>query len=249
MKILIVEDEFYTRKGLITVINSFQKDVEIVGDCETVKDAVQLAREEYPDLVLLDIHLPDGNAFDFLEATIELTYNIVFITAYDNFAIKAIKKGAIDYILKPIVPEDLEKAIDKSMMLQETELNQPFREKENTSNAKDKLLLGFNDSIQVISFQELMFCKSDNGYTTFYLADGKTYLSSKPLKDFEDQFPVANFVRTHQSFILNLDYVNKYLKEGYCILDNNQKVPISVRRKKQFMSKFKQYGKYLQTNS
>ncbi|MFY0630654.1 MAG: response regulator transcription factor [Flavobacteriaceae bacterium] len=240
MKVLIVEDKFYTRKGLITIIDNLQKDIEITGECETVKEAVKMAKEQLPDLVLLDINLPDGNAFDFLEETTELDYRIIFITAYDNFAIRAIKKDAIDYILKPVVPEELEKAIDKVFMYNKVNPNQFFKEQKKTSKKKDKLLLGFNDSMQVIPFQELMFCQSNKGCTTFVLANGKSFLSTKPLKEFEHQFPTSNFIRTHQSFIVNLDYVDKYLKEGYCILNNNQKVPVSVRRKKQFMSKFVQ---------
>ncbi|MGB3464259.1 MAG: LytTR family DNA-binding domain-containing protein [Cyclobacteriaceae bacterium] len=249
MKVLIVEDEYYTRQGLSTMISGFGKDIEIVGACETIREAIRIATEEQPEIVLLDIHLPDGNAFDFLEETSELSYNIIFITAHDNFAIRAIKEGAIDYILKPVVPDDLEMAIDKAIANHESLRNESPSEQLAANESPDKLLLGFNDCIQVISFQELMYCQSDNGYTTFYLSDGQSFLSSKPLKDFENQFPPNNFIRTHQSYILNLDFVNKYIKEGYCILENSQKVPISVRRKKQFMSKFKQYGKYLKTHS
>ena len=235
MKVLIVEDEFYTRKGLITMIEGLEKDLTIAGQCGTVKEALTLTNSVQPDLVLLDIDLPDGNAFDFLEEAISHQFQVIFITAYDHFAIKAIKNGAIDYILKPVVPEDLEIALDKAI---DRCMQQNSQADRNTK--RDKLFLSFNDCIQVVSLRELMYCESDNGYTTFYLSTGQSFLSSKPLKDFGLPFLDANFVRTHQSFIVNLDFVDRYQKDGYCILTNQQKVPVSVRRKKQFMDKLMQ---------
>lgn len=235
MKVLLVEDEFYTRKGLLALLHELQKDIEVVGESGTVEEAVALTRSLHPDLVLLDIHLPDGDAFNYLEQTTEFDFQIIFITAHDNFAIKAIKQGAVDYILKPVVPEDLEEAIDKVVASYQAG-HPPAVD----TVHREKLFLSFNDCIQVIHFQELMFCESDNGYTTFFLSNGQSFLSSKPLKDFESEFPTKKFVRTHQSFIVNLDYVNRYQKDGYCILHNDQKIPVSVRRKKQFMTQLMQ---------
>ncbi|MEL7147248.1 MAG: LytTR family DNA-binding domain-containing protein [Bacteroidota bacterium] len=240
MKLLIVEDEFYTRQGLITLVNSFDKGIEIVGDCATIDEAIIHAYEKKPDLVLLDINLPDGDGFDFVDQTKDLRYQIIFITAHDNFAIKAIREGAIDYIMKPVEPQDLEAALERVLHNYIHQSNGVAEGAPNEPIQRDKLFLSFNDCIQVISFKQLMYCSSDNGYTTFFLANGQSFLSSKPLKDFEHEFPVSNFVRTHQSFIVNLDYVCRYQKEGYCVLNNDEKVPVSVRRKKHFMTKLMQ---------
>ncbi|TSE04320.1 MULTISPECIES: LytR/AlgR family response regulator transcription factor [Aquimarina] len=238
-KALIVEDELYIRKGLLSMIESLDKDINILGECESVKDAVTVAKACKPDLIFLDINLKDGNAFDFLEQTSALTFKIIFITAYEQYALQALKNGAVDYILKPVDITELENAIDKAINIDISQQKEQLQIVKNQliNRQKNKLVLRLQEGFQVINFDSLIYCKSDKGYTTFYLSDGKSYMASKPIKEFESQLPNERFIRTHQSFMVNLDYVDKYDKNGYVILKSGEKIPVSSRKKDEFVSK------------
>jgi len=237
LKTLIVEDEIYIRKGLISMVESLNKKIDIIGECESVKDAVSVTNACKPDLIFLDINLTDGNAFDFLEQTNELTFKIIFITAYEQYALQALKNGAVDYILKPIDIDELEDAIDKAISLEPIVQKEQLQIVKNQmiDNQKDKLVLRLQEGYQVIDFKSLIYCKSDRGYTSFYLSDGKSYMASKPIKEFEGQLPVKKFIRTHQSFVVNMDYVDKYDKNGYIFLKSGEKIPVATRRKDDFV--------------
>ncbi len=238
-KALIVEDELYIRKGLLSMIESLDKDINILGECESVKDAVTVAKACKPDLIFLDINLKDGNAFDFLEQTNSLTFKIIFITAYEQYALQALKNGAVDYILKPVDITELENAIDKAIDIDISQQKEQLQIVKNQliNRQKNKIVLRLQEGFQVINFDSLIYCKSDKGYTTFYLSDGKSYIASKPIKEFESQLPNERFIRTHQSFMVNLDYVDKYDKNGYVILKSGEKIPVSSRKKDEFVSK------------
>ncbi len=239
LKTLIVEDELYIRKGLISMVQSLNKDIDIIGECESVRDAVSVTNACKPDLIFLDINLTDGNAFDFLEQTNELAFKVIFITAYEQYALQALKNGAVDYILKPVDIDELEHAIDKANSLEPTVQKEQLQIVKNQmiDNQKDKLVLRLQEGYQVIDFKSLIYCKSDKGYTSFYLSDGKSYMASKPIKEFEGQLPVKKFIRTHQSFIVNMDYVDKYDKNGYIFLKSGEKIPVATRRKDDFVSR------------
>lgn len=239
LKTLIVEDELYIRKGLIAMIESLEKDLTILGECESVKDAVSVTNACKPDLIFLDINLKDGSAFDFLEQTASLSFKVIFITAYEQYALQALKNGAVDYILKPVDIEELELAIDKALTLDVVTQKEQLDIVKNqlVHKQKDRLVLSLQEGYQVVDFDMLMYCQSDKGYTTFYLSNGKTYMASKPIKEFEAQLPAKKFIRTHQSYMVNIDYVDKYDKNGYIYLKSNQKIPVSTRKKEDFISR------------
>jgi two-component system LytT family response regulator len=239
LKTLIIEDELYIRKGLKAMIESLQKELLIVGECESVVEAVTVTKACKPDLIFLDINLKDGNAFDFLDQIDVINFKIIFITAYEQYALQAIKKGAIDYILKPIDIDELKQAIDKALSNSlpiKKEQIQTIKNKF-VPQPKNKLVLRLQEGYQVIDFNELMYCKSDKGYTSFYLNNGKTHIASKPIKEFEEQLILDNFIRTHQSFIINLSYIDKYDNNGYVFLKSGEKIPVASRRKEEFVSK------------
>jgi two-component system LytT family response regulator len=239
MKTLIVEDKAYIRKGLLNLLELIGTDIEVVGECESVKDAIIVAKACKPDLIFLDINLTDGTGFDFLEQTEQLPFKIIFITAYEEYALKALKAGAVDYLLKPVDAEELKKALQK---VEEIPI---AKQRQNIKTAKAlwkndplKLILSLQDSFQVINLKELMYCESDKGYTTFYCNDGKNHLASKTLKEFEEHLITANFIRPHQSFMVNLGFIDKYDKSGVIYLKNGTKIPVSSRRKDDFVSAF-----------
>ncbi|NQX98390.1 MAG: response regulator transcription factor [Flavobacteriales bacterium] len=239
MKALIVEDKAYIRKGLLNLLQLIETEVEVIGECESVKDAVVVANACKPELIFLDINLLDGTAFDFLKQTENLTFKIIFITAYEEFALQALKIGAVDYLLKPVDIDELQIAIQKVEELPIEEQKQQIKTvKEVWNNEGSKLVLSLHDNLQVVDLDELMFCESDKGYTTFYCSDDKKYLVSKTLKEFEERLSETNFVRPHQSFMVNLKFIDKYEKSGIIYLKNGQKIPVSSRKKEHFLNTF-----------
>lgn len=239
MKALIVEDKSYIRKGLINLLNLVEFEVDVVGECETVKEAIIVSRACEPELIFLDINLPDGNAFDFLEATEYQNFKVIFITAYEEYALKALKMGAVDYLLKPVDIDELNTAlqkVEKQPLAEQKEKIQNTRQIWNNENSN--LILSLQDSFQVLNLKELLYCETDKGYTTFYCLDGKKYMVSKTLKEFEGQLLKANFTRPHQSFMVNLRFIDKYDKSGVIYLKNGRKIPVSTRKKEAFLSAF-----------
>lgn len=239
LKTLIIEDEQYIRKGLTTMIESLEKNIVILGECESVKEAVVVTKSTKPDLVFLDINLIGGNAFDFLEQVTDLDFKVIFITAYEQYALQALKNGAVDYILKPVDIDELEDAIDKAIELNSTTQKEHLQvvKSQLVDNKKDKIVLRLQEGYQVIALDQLVYCSSDKGYTTFYLDNGKSYMASKPIKEFETQLPVKTFFRTHQSFIVNMNYIDKYDKNGYIFLKSGAKIPVASRKKEAFVER------------
>lgn len=239
MKTLIIEDKEYIRKGLCNLLQLLDTEITILGECESVKDAVVVANACKPDLVFLDINLTDGSGFDFLAQTENLNFKVIFITAYEEHALRALKIGAVDYLLKPVDIDELQIALQKVIQLplsQQTQQVQIARQA--WSNEDSTLILSLHDSFQVIDLNELLFCESDKGYTTFYCNDNKKYLVSKTLKEFEERLSKANFTRPHQSYMVNLKYIDKYDKSGVIHLKNGKKIPVSFRKKEQFLNTF-----------
>lgn len=244
MKALIIEDKEYIRNGLLKLLGLVNFNVEVVGECESVKDAVVVANACKPELIFLDVSLLDGNAFDFLDQTKNLDFKVIFITAYEDFALRALRAGAVDYLLKPVDIHELEVALNKVNLLPIKEQKKQLKTvKDVWNNKKSKLVLSLFDSFQVIDLNELMYCESDSGYTTFYCEDNKKHVVSKTLKEFEEQLTAVDFVRPHQSFIVNLKFIDKYEKSGAIYLKNGQKIPVSIRKKDQFIKSFLDWSK------
>lgn len=244
MNALIVEDKAYIRKGLINLLETVETDVKIIGECASVKEAVVVANACKPELVFLDINLTDGTGFDFLDQTMEhVDFKTIFITAYEEYALKALKIGAVDYLLKPVDHDELQFALKKIKSLPvSTQKEQIETAKKVWYKNDSTLVLSLSDSFQVIDLQELLFCESDKGYTTFCLADGKKYVVSKPIKEYEEQLQKVNFTRPHQSFMVNLKFIDKYDKSGVIHLKNGKKIPVSYRKKEAFINTFLKFN-------
>lgn len=237
MKAIIVEDKEYIRKGLINILSFIEANVEIIGQCESVQEAAVVVKTCKPELVFLDINLTDGTAFDFLDKVDVIDFKIIFITAYEEYALRALKIGAVDYLLKPVDVEELKVALEKVANISVADQKeQLIKTKQVYTNETNHIILSFQDSYQVINLDELIYCESDKGYTTFYCLDGNKYLVSKTLKEFESRLLQANFQRPHQSFIINMKFVTKYDKSGTIHLKNGAKIPVSTRKKETFLS-------------
>lgn len=245
MKALIVEDKEHIRKGLIHLLTSINADVTVLGECESVKDAIVVAKACNPELIFLDINLKDGTGFDFLEQVDDqLNFKVIFITAYEEYALQALKIGAVDYLLKPVDVDELKSALQKiSKLSVEVQKQQINTAKKVLNNDDDTLILSLQDTFQVIDLKELMYCESDKGYTTFYLSNGKKHLASKSLKEFEEQLMRQSFTRPHQSFIVNLKYIDRYEKSGTIHLKNGIRIPVSSRKKDNFLTRLFTWNK------
>ncbi|UZD22943.1 LytTR family DNA-binding domain-containing protein [Algoriphagus halophytocola] len=245
MNALVIEDKAYIRKGLINLLHSVSAEIHVIGECESVKEAVIVANACKPELVFLDINLSDGTGFDFLDQTEHLDFKVIFITAYEEFALKALKIGAVDYLMKPVDPEELQIALkkvqSKSSVQQKEQINQT---KKVWYQDDSTLVLSLSDSFQVIDLSELLYCESDKGYTTFHLSNGKKHMASKPIKSYEEQLEKAHFTRPHQSFMVNLKFIDKYDKSGTIYLKNGKQIPVSFRKKDAFLTTFLEFNQH-----
>lgn len=244
MKTLIVEDKEHIRKGLIQLLSSLDTEISVLGECESVKEAVVVANTCKPDLIFLDINLKDGTGFDFIERVEKVTFKVIFITAYEEYALQALKIGAVDYLLKPVDVNELQLALKKVCQISvDTQKHQIITAKKVLNNDENTLILSLQDTFQVIDLKELMFCESDKGYTTFYLCNGKKHLASKPLKEFEAKLSGHCFTRPHQSFIVNLSFIDRYDKSGTIHLKSGAKIPVSSRKKDNFLTRLFSWNK------
>lgn len=245
MKALLIEDKAYIRKGLINLLQTIETDVEIIGECGSVKEAVVVANACKADLVFLDINLTDGSGFDFLDQTEHLDFKIIFITAYEEYALRALKIGAVDYLLKPVDIDELESALEKIKALPLAKQKEQIEKARKVWHQGDAtLVLSLSDSFQVIDLQELLFCESDKGYTTFHLSNGQKHIASKPLKEYEEKLTEFSFARPHQSFMVNLRFIDKYDKSGIIHLKNGVRIPVSSRKKEAFIATFLEYNSH-----
>lgn len=238
IKVVIIEDEPAIRKEIEWLINQ-HPDLQLSGTAANVQQAVDLIRDIQPQLALMDIQLADGIAFHILDQIEKVNFKIIFITAYNNYAIKAIKYGALDYLLKPIDEEELSAALTKARadlskepeedLSQKIKIARQFQDKEET--LEQRLVLHTMEFIQVVLLKDIIYCQSEGSYTTFFLTGDRKVIISKPLKYYEELLPEQWFLRSHQSFLVNIEFVDKILKTGYLLLKDETKVPISLRKK------------------
>ena len=237
IKAIIIEDEFDLRELNRRLIQNNFDNIEVVGEADSVEGGIEIIQKEKPDLVLMDIEIKGGTGFDILQNVKPYNFKLVVITAFNQFAIKAIKFSAIDYILKPINELEFVSAIENALKLivpgqMELQMANIIDLYVKKAQAK-KIILRTSDAVHVIDISDIEYCKSDNSYTTFYLSDGGKIIVSKPMKEYEELLGDCNFFRPHQSFLINLNAVKRIDKTdgGFVILKNGSEIPISTRRK------------------
>lgn len=248
-RVFIIEDEPAVRKELVWLVSQ-EKDMTLVGMATSVKDSLSLIKESDPQLVLMDIQLTDGTAFDLLGMLGIVPFRIIFITAYNHFAIKAIKYGALDYLLKPLEETELKIALEKfrqqtfpSGDMQQQQLAIASQLQAGTAvNPENRIVIHSMDYLQVLQIKEIIYCMSDGSYTTFFLTENRKIMTSRPLKHYEELLPEQWFVRSHQSYLVNLNYVDKLLKSGLLILKNKTEIPVSIRKKDHILHRLSHMG-------
>ncbi|WP_299898447.1 LytTR family DNA-binding domain-containing protein [uncultured Aquimarina sp.] len=237
---IIVEDMPDALQLLKSDLETNHPEIKITDTARSVVEAAKALRTQEPDILFLDIMLGDGTGFDVLEIFPELKSKIIFVTASDEYAIRAFKFAAIDYVLKPYSNEELAQAISKAK-----QQIQPNKERLNIlkdtlsapEQKPDKISLHTLDKIIIVSLDDIVRCESDSNNTIFYLQDGQKVFVTKTLKYFADMLKNYQFLRVHQSHLINLQCISAFIKAdgGYLMLKNGENVPVSVRKKVEVM--------------
>ena len=246
IKAIIVDDEQGNIITLTEMLSSYCPDVSLVGTANNITDGERLIYAETPDLVFLDIEMPFGNGFELLNRLMPITFEVVFITAFNNYAIKAFKYSVIDYLLKPVNIDELKSAVLKVRSKMES-TNVTLRIDSLLSNLKTektgqkKIGITTEDGIIFEEIDNIMYLEAEGSYTTIFIKGGKIETTSRTLKDFEDMLPENIFFRVHNSSIININYIKKYYKGrgGYVEMDDNKKIEVSQRKKEEFLTKIK----------
>jgi len=243
---IVVEDNSLALEMLVNDINTHIKEIKILGTAKSVIEAAKLLQNQQPDILFLDIMLGDGTGFDLLQIFPNIRSKIVFITASDEYAIRAFKFAAIDYILKPYSIKDLENSFTKAKQQitpQNEQLNILKQAVTEPSEKLKKLSLHTQERIIVVDIENITRCKSDNNYTTFYFKDGSKTLVSKTLKFYADILKENDFIRVHQSHLINKYQIKEFIKSdgGYLVLKNNISIPVSKRKKAEVLNILKSF--------
>lgn len=241
IRTIIVEDEEQKRISLRKMLNELRPDVEIVGEAADVNSAMEIIKKQNPDLVFLDIKLPDGTSFDLLEQLSPINFKIIFVTAFQEYAVQAFKFSAVDYILKPISAQELTDAIDKAVNILWAEYNMKINTLLQNHNAFDpnekRIILKTIDKVYVVKMNEIVRCESDASYCHFLLMDGKKITMSKPLKEYASMFNDYGFFRVHKSHLVNIRLVKRFDRSegGFVIMENDEKVPVSSYKRDELL--------------
>ncbi|WP_285656124.1 LytTR family DNA-binding domain-containing protein [Allomuricauda sp. NBRC 101325] len=243
---ILVDDEQRHHDILGKMLTTFCPEIELVGHAYSVGEAVSLIKTERPDLVFLDIEMPDGNGFNVFDHFEDPPFEVIFTTAHDLYAINAIKYAALDYLLKPINIQELKQAVARAGKILTKQA--PSREegyqvlKENINledKSQTKIALRSSEGIDFIEANRLIRVEANHVYSNFYLDNGRMIMVSKPLGEFEPLLESFNFFRVHKSHMVNLGHVEKYVKGkgGYLILKDGSHVDVSVRKKEALLKR------------
>ena len=242
LKTIIVEDEETSRDILKNYLKKYCPQVELVGEAENIEQGLALIRNHTLDLVFLDVEMPHGNAFDLLEQVGDRSFETVFVTAYNQYAIEALNTQASYYILKPVSIDELIKAIDYVSAIKEKEValeNNVLTT--NTVQKQGKITLPVQDGFEVVAAENILYCQADDNYTQIFLKEGKKKLISKTLKYFEEALRDFGFARIHKSYLVNVNEITGYKKGkgGSVILSSGVEIMVSASQKANLLTHFK----------
>jgi len=238
---ILIDDEKHCNQTLEIEIGRHCPDVKILGSYISGKEGLAAIKSLQPNLVFLDIEMPWMNGFELLQKIEHLNFDVIFITAYDNYAIKAFRFSAIDYLLKPIQHQLLVSAIEKVKL--KNNHNLPYEQletllhnmKNNTEN--NRVVFSTSEGLEIVEIKDIVRCQSDNNYTYIYLSSGEHIFLSKTLKEVEQMIQSSTFIRVHQSHLVNINFIKRFVKGdgGYLLLKDDKQVSVSKSRREQLM--------------
>lgn len=238
IKAVIIDDEPDATSNLSSLISNYCQGVTVSGTAHTIKQAVKVINQTSPDVIFLDIELQRGTGFDLLDCFAAIDFQIIFVTAYQEYALKAIKVGALDYLLKPIDLDELQKVIDKVKQgILNLNGNVPAEAGAITKKTAGRLILHSLQGFSIIDIRDLLYCKADGNYLHFVCSDGKDHLVTKNMKEYEELLAPHNFFRIHHGFLVNLRAVRQFIKTdgNMVVLQNGEKLPVSTRKRDAFI--------------
>jgi len=248
IRCILIDDERNALEMMEWLIKTYCPQVEIVDMCTSAQQGIESINAHKPDVIFLDIEMPRMNGFDMLEQFDKLFFDVVFCTAYDQFAIKAFKYSALNYLLKPVDPEDLKATIARieerksipskeqfELLLQN--INQPVK------STPQRIALTTGDGMIFVPTTDIIYCEAESNYTSVVLANGKKVVVSKVLKDIDEALSGPDFCRVHSSFLINVNRIKKYVRGdgGYLIMDDDTNISISRNRRQEFMELFSKF--------
>jgi len=242
LKAVIVDDEPKAIQSLIWELSNFKKGIEVIASYTNPNEALSFLEKNTPDCLFLDVQMPTMGGFQFLEQLKNKDFAVVITTAYDEYAIKALKHEAIDYLLKPIDSDDLRESIDKIKKHSDRTINSAKLERMlsnfNSQFDKKRITVNTDGKLLFLDVDDIIYIESDGNYSTLYLQDQKKIVVTKKLKEVDAMLPEHYFFRIHNSYIINLNKIKAFIKnEGYVIMDSDHKIPVARQRKSDFLEK------------
>ena len=244
LQTLIIDDERRSRESLQNLLTRYCTGVEIIGSANGVEKGEACIRELRPDLIFLDIQMQDGTGFDLLHKSFDQPFQVIFTTAFDNYAVQAFKFSAIDYLLKPIDIDELNRAVERARQVkEEAETNSQLQELLSQVAKFDRndptITISTEHSYEFLKVMEVLRVEADGAYSRFFMRSGKQYLTSRLLKEFETLLSDYGFFRIHQSHLINMREIERFVKaDSHIELRDGTQVPVSRRRKEAFVRRF-----------
>jgi two-component system LytT family response regulator len=239
---VIIEDEEDGRVVLRSMLQSYCPQVRILQECASSAEGVEAIRNQQPDLVFLDIRMPMGNGFTLLDKVKDQLFQLIFVTAHHDYALQAIRYAALDYLLKPIDPEELKEAVGRCNIQPPSHTRERITHFVENYQCEEitKVILPVRDGYVFVKVDDIIRCEADSNYTRLYLSGGEKQLISKTLKEIEAQLPSRKFFRIHKSHIINVAYLKKYTKGdgGTVTLSDSTELDVSRRNREEFLKLF-----------
>jgi two-component system LytT family response regulator len=242
---IIVDDEPYSCEGLATLLERYCPDIKLLDACYSGADALKAIKEQTPDLLFLDIEMPGMNGFEMLQRLPAINFSVIFTTSYDQYAIKAIKFSALDYLLKPVDKDDLQAAVKKAMHKSQETLPQQIeillQKLDHPSISVNKIAIPTMEGLQMLFVENIIRCSSDSNYTILFLKNKQKVIASRTLKEIEEMLEDYPFLRVHHSYVVNLNEIEKYIKGdgGYLLMSDGSNIDVSRSRKEALIKKLK----------
>ena len=244
IKALIIDDELHSRNLLHKMLEEYFPDIKISAHASTIEEGLDGIRKYKPNIVFLDIQMKGETGFDLLNRLTKVDFALIFITAYDQYAIKAFRFNAIDYLLKPIIPQELIDAVNKvkenqmaTAISSGEQVKQLYTDIKDRRKIHDKIVIPTNEGFIILNVSEIIYCQASSNYTEFYLSDGKRILSSYTLKQYDEILTGQSFFRAHRSYLINLSHVKIYRKGdgGNIVMSNGDEIELARTHKDEFL--------------
>lgn len=239
---IIIDDEANSRNSLKQKLLNYCTGIVVIGEAENGEEGIKILSQLAPDILFLDVEMPRMNGFTMLQQLPTRNFEVVFITAYDQYAIKAIKVSALDYLVKPVEIEELKMAVEKVAKKRginntNVRLETLLQNLLETKKEQQRLAIPSMDGLQFIETGDIIYLEANSNYTSFHLANGKKILVAKTLKDFEELLPTSTFIRIHHSYIINKNLIEKYIKGegGQVVMKNGITLDVARRKKEEFL--------------